>query len=211
MSRGLFITFEGGDGCGKSTQLMLTEEWIKDQGRNVVMLREPGGTKAGDMIRSILLSDDTGDLDPMTELLLFSAARRELFATVIAPALEEGKVILCDRFYDSTLAYQGYGRGMDLSFIETVTKTVCDATIPNRTILLDLPVEEGLKRAEARLSEDNSGEGRFEKETLDFHHRVREGFLAIAKQEPERVKTIGASGTVEEVFAQIKNAIKGIL
>ena len=190
---------------------MLTEEWLKDQGRNVVMLREPGGTKAGDMIRSILLSDDTGDLDPMTELLLFSAARRELLATVIAPALEEGKVILCDRFFDSTLAYQGYGRGVDHLFIEMVSNFICGDTTPTKTIFLDLPVEEGLKRANARLSIDGSSEGRFEKETLDFHHRVREGFLAIAKQEPERVKTIGASGTVEEVFAQIKNAIKGIL
>lgn len=211
MSGGLFITFEGGDGAGKSAQISLLSDHLTGQGRSVVPLREPGGTKAGDMIRSILLSGDTGDIDPVTELLLFSAARREIVSTIIAPALEEGKIVLCDRFYDSTMAYQGFGRKVDLKLIETVTKTVCDDITPDRTIFLDLPVEEGLNRAEARLSEDGTGEGRFENERLEFHQRVRQGFLAIAKEEPERIKTVDATGSIEEVFDRVKGALEDIL
>lgn len=211
VSNSLFITFEGGEGCGKSTQIAILASKLKEMGRDVVSLREPGGTKAGDMIRSILLSDETGALDPITELLLFTAARREIVTTVIKPALDSEAVVLCDRFADSTLAYQGYGRGVDKAFIANCAATACGDVWPDRTIFFDLPPEKGLLRAGARLTEDQSGEGRFEEEALEFHKKVRDGFMKIAEDNPGRVKTVDARGAIEDVAAKVFEAVSDIL
>ncbi len=209
--KSMFITFEGIEGSGKSTQINLLAEKLRVLGHYVITTREPGGTEVGTAIRKILLDPDTGTLDSMTELLLFSAARRELVDKVIAPALEAGGIVICDRFADSTLAYQGYGRGMEHMTINKITETVCGEIWPNRTIILDLPVDEGLSRANHRMMDEGRGEARFEDETIEFHTRVREGFLKISESDSERVKVIDATASQEIVHNKIFEALKDAL
>ena len=199
LKKGMFITFEGVEGCGKTTQMSLAADRLRAMGHTVETTREPGGTPAGAAVRKILLSPDTGDLDPMTELLLFSAARRELITRVIRPALETGAIVLCDRFADSTTAYQGYGRGLDMELIRKITETTLDGLWPDLTIVLDVPAEEGLKRANGRMEKEGRGEARFENEDVEFHRRVRQGFLDIAKREPGRVKVVDSTRPLEAV------------
>lgn len=208
--KGVFITFEGIEGSGKSTQIKLLADRLESIGKDVLVTREPGGTPKGTMIRKILLNPETGVLDPMTELLLFSAARRELVATVLYPALKLGAVVLCDRFADSTMAYQGYGRGMNRDLIRGLNKTVCGGIWPIRTIVLDLPVEAGLVRANRRFATAGLAESRFENERLDFHERVRRGFLALAEAEPARFAVINGASPKEEVRENIWDAVKGM-
>ncbi|VAX23626.1 Thymidylate kinase [hydrothermal vent metagenome] len=207
MSKGGFITFEGTEGCGKSVQIWTLAEKLRSEGHDVILTREPGGTETGTDIRKILLRPETGHIDPVTELLLFSAARREIVTQIIAPAIKKGSIVLCDRFADSTVAYQGSARGMDLTLIDEMIRLACGDVWPDMTLILDLPVEEGLKRADKRIEGEGTCEARFEAESLAFHHKVREGFMKIAEKDPARVKLINAVGTIDEVHVRVYKAV----
>jgi len=180
--KGKFITFEGSEGCGKSTQSKLLYGYLKRKGKRVIYLREPGGTRIGEKIRKILL-DPKNHITPICETSLYMAARAQLVDEIIKPALLKGKIVICDRFLDSTLAYQGYGLGISVDFIKSVGKFVTCGIKPDLTILLDLPVKKGLKHRE--LQKD-----RIEKRSLKYHQRVRKGYLKLASLEPERIKIV---------------------
>ncbi|HET6372889.1 MAG TPA: dTMP kinase [Candidatus Polarisedimenticolia bacterium] len=202
---GCFITFEGIEGSGKSTQIRLLFEHLKGRDLDVKMTREPGGTLIGERVRSILLDPSTRGLIPRAELLLYAAARVQHIEEVIQPALDEGKVVLCDRFMDATVAYQGYGREVPLNVVKVVNSLVAIDLKPDLTILLDLPVEVGLKRARERNQADAaSATSRFEEEDQAFHQRVREGYLELAAAERGRVKIVPADQPVEKVAKQIQ-------
>ncbi len=183
----LFITFEGIEGCGKTTQIALLTSFFERIQRPFLLTREPGGTAVGDKIRQILLSSENAGIEPMAELYLYAAARVQHIRQVILPALQAGKIVLCDRFADATFAYQGYGRGLNGAWIEKVHFSTMDNLTPDLTFLLDVPVEEGLRRAVRRMEKESNKEDRFEREALDFHRRVREGYLVLAKREPKRI------------------------
>ena len=186
----LFITFEGIEGCGKTTQIGHLKSLLERKNRPFLLTREPGGTEIGEKIRQILLSSENSGIEPMTELLLYAAARVQHWRKVISPALAQGKIVLCDRFADATTVYQGYARGLDLAWIAEVHARAVDNVKPNLTFLLDLPVEEGLKRAWKRIDSHTLKEDRFEKETVDFHQRVRQGYLTLARREADRFITL---------------------
>jgi len=195
--KGLLITFEGGEGCGKSTHVNLLRDYLKNKGFEVLIIREPGGTKTGEKLRKILL-EEKSEIAPLTELLLFLASRRELTVKVIKPALQKGIIIICDRFMDSTVAYQGYGRGIDIKLISKLNNMVVGKeTFPDLTFILDTDKHLGFKL---------KGKDRIEVENEFFHKKVRRGYLEIAKQEPKRVKLIEVDGKIEE----IQNKIRGI-
>ncbi len=183
----LFITFEGIEGCGKTTQIDLLSSFLKRIHRSFLVTREPGGTEVGERIRQILLSSENAGIETMAELFLYAAARVQHVRQIIFPALRQGKVVVCDRFADATLAYQGYGRGLDLAWIEQIHERAMENVKPDLTFLLDLPVEEGLKRALKRMEKHTFKEDRFEKEDLDFHRRVKKGYLILARNEPVRI------------------------
>ncbi len=202
MGRGSFITLEGGEGAGKSTQMDRLADALRVAGRDVVATREPGGAPGAEEIRKILVSGKVDRWSPLSELLLFVAARREHVDSTIEPALSRGAWVVCDRFSDSTMAYQGYGRGL-VDECEALQRMALGAFRPDLTLILDLPVELGLERARAR-----SGQGkRYEQMGLDFHRRVREGFLQIARREPARCRVIDARGTFEAVQAAMRLAV----
>jgi len=207
MSKGLFITFEGGEGAGKSTQVRRLADRLKAAGRKVVMSREPGGSPGGEAIRDLLVRGDTDRWSPMTEALLMNAARRDHIERVIRPALEAGAIVISDRFADSTRAYQGAGGEADPEFIATLERYVVGDTRPDMTIILDLPVETGLRRALSR----GGAEARFEAKGPVFHERLRQGFLAIAAAEPERCVVIAADQTPEAIEAAIWQSVGGLL
>jgi len=192
----IFITFEGIEGCGKTTQIGLLTSFLESLHRPFLLTREPGGTGVGEQIRQILLSSENVGIEPMAELYLYAAARVQHIRQVISPALREGKLVICDRFADATLAYQGYGRGMDLAWIEEIHARTMENVKPDLTFLLDLPVEEGLRRALKRMEKHSVKEDRFEKEALDFHRRVREGYLILARNQPRRI--VALDGMKEE-------------
>jgi dTMP kinase len=202
VSQGYFITFEGGEGSGKSTQIRRLAERLKPGDREVVLTREPGGTPGGEEIRNLILNGAVDRWSPVSEALLMSAARRDHLERVIRPALDRGAVVLCDRFADSTRAYQGSGGAVDPAFIDSLERFVVEATRPHLTLILDLPVAEGLARAGAR-----GGEARFESKGLAFHERLRTAYLAIARAEPERCQVIDATGTQDQVAAAIEAAL----
>jgi dTMP kinase len=204
VSRGYFITLEGGEGTGKSTQMSILAKRIESAGRRVRVLREPGGTVAGEAIREMLLHPEHEGLDARAELLLYEAARAQLVAEVIEPALEAGEVVVCDRFFDSTTAYQGYGRGLPLEEIETLNRIATGGLVPDITIVFDLDPEEGLARATAH------GADRLESEDLAFHKKVREGFLAIAARERDRVRVVDATGSVDEIAEKVAALVPGL-
>jgi dTMP kinase len=195
----MFITFEGIEGSGKSTQLRRLAARISD----VVVTKEPGGTPLADRIRAILL-DSSSHLDPVAELFLFAASRRQHVVEIIRPALKRRAVVLCDRFTDSTLAYQGFGRLIDLDKLRALNAWATESLTPDLTLLFDLPEEAGLSRARSRNAEAVHDEGRFEAEELRFHRRVREGYLALAVSEPARFAVINAEGDVDEVYARVE-------
>jgi dTMP kinase len=204
MNKGILITFEGIDGSGKTTQI---NELIRrlDQGNiDYRLFREPGGTRIGEKIRDILLDKDHSSMLPITELLLYSASRYQLTMRLIIPALKAGKVVICDRFYDSTTAYQGFGRGIDLKFIKRLNAVATESLIPDKTFILDISLEERLQR----LDEKNLD--RLEMEVVVFHKRVREGFIAMAREEPERMVLIDGSRPSEEISKEIWNHVKSI-
>ncbi len=199
--RGIFLTFEGGEGCGKSTQIALLEPVLFEAGLKVEVVREPGGTRLGERVRDILLDPASTGMTPVAELLLYQASRAQLVTERILPMLSVGSVVLCDRFTDSTLAYQGYGRGLPKEGIETLSRMATCDLVPNLTIVLDIDPALGLVRA-AR-----SGADRLEAEQMAFHERVRQGFLELAKEEPARCVVIDASGSVEEIHTMVLSTL----
>ncbi|MBI5970471.1 MAG: dTMP kinase [Deltaproteobacteria bacterium] len=201
-----FITFEGVEGCGKSTQVELLKGYLEKKGFKVLLVREPGGTRLGEKVRAILLNSEGDGMAPLTELFLYEACRAELVEKVIAPALKRGVFVICDRFVDSTVAYQGFGRGLKTD-IPLLNKLASNGLTPDVTFLLDLDPEIGLKRARKRISKTALKEDRFEKESLDFHKRVRKGFLKIAADTPKRVRVISGDGGIP----LIHNAICDII
>jgi dTMP kinase len=202
-----FITFEGGEGVGKSTNIEYCRQLLEQQGIEVIVTREPGGTEIAEIIRDELLKKPHNErMSDVTELLLVFAARAQHIEALIKPALERGCWILCDRFTDSTIAYQGYGRGLELTIISQL-KTIAQLGIePNKTFLLDAPINVGMERAKARGPAD-----RFETEQLDFFSRVRNGFLAIAKSSPSRVCIINAAQALPQVQVDLKLALEQLL
>lgn len=204
---GRFITLEGGEGAGKSTQIAGLAKRLEAAGIGVIATREPGGAPGADTIRSILVSGDTDRWDPMSEALLNFAARREHLMRTIWPALERGHWVLSDRFADSTMAYQGYGHGIDRELIAALYRAAVGDFHPDMTIILDLPVTEGLRRANERNGAAGAGEDRYERMDVAFHERLRSGFLAIAAAEPERCVVIDAGGEPDKVAALIWAAV----
>jgi dTMP kinase len=203
MSRGFFITFEGGEGAGKSSQMSLLARTLSARGLEVVTTREPGGAKGAEEIRALLVSGATGRWDPMSELLLYVAARREHVVRMIEPALVRGAWVLCDRFADSTMAYQGYGHGLGPAPCEAAHRLAFGAFAPDLTLILDLAAELGLARARTR----SGGEDRYERMELAFHERLRRGFLEIARAAPERCRVIDARGSIAEVEAEVRRTV----
>lgn len=199
----MFITFEGIEGSGKTTQLRRLAERIP----NVVVTKEPGGTPTADRIRAILLDSST-TLDPVAELFLFAASRRQHVVEVIRPALERGGVVLCDRYTDATLAYQGFGRLLDLDQLRTLNDWATSSLKPDLTLLFDLAEGTGVARARSRNADALRDEGRFEAEDLRFHRRVREGYLTLAKSEPQRFVVIDGEGNADEVFERMIEQLK---
>lgn len=207
--RGLFITFEGIEGSGKSTQARLLTEFLKISGFVVVETREPGGTPVAERIRDIFLQTPKNTVDslvPETETSLVLAARSQHVASLIRPALAKGAVVLCDRFSDSTLAYQGYGRGLNISKLQEFNRFATQGLTPDMTFLFDLPVPKGLARRRG-----NPNQNRIDKEALAFHSRVRKGFLALAGQQPRRITIINASRSEEAISMQIQTLVEPIL
>lgn len=204
------ITCEGIEGSGKSTQILRLAAHLRSQGREVVVTREPGGCPIADAIRRILLDPSNSHLCPTAELLLYAAARAQHVEEVIRPALARGTVVLCDRYLDATMAYQGFGRGLDLALIQELNQVASAGLLPDLTLLFDLPVATGLSRALARNAVAPENEGRFEAESLAFHERVRAGYLQRAKEE-ERFRLIDASGTPEQVTARVSRVVDAFL
>ena len=207
-AKGLFITFEGPEGAGKTTQLKMLSEHFAGLGRECVVTREPGGTPIAEQLRE-LVKHHSGD-EPVfaeTELLLFAASRAQHVRFLIEPAVARGAVVLCDRFADSTTSYQGYARQLDMDFIRRLNQYAVGNCVPDMTILLDLPPEDGFKRTATRM--DTAGRhDRIEAEALTFHHLVRQGFLAIAKAEPQRVKVVSALAAAEVIHQQIMELVR---
>ncbi len=206
MGRGFFITLEGVEGSGKTTQTALVADALRLASHRVTVTREPGGTRAGEAIRAIFL-DPAVSLHAAAELLLVLADRAQHVREKLKPALAAGEIVLSDRYSDSTVAYQGYGRGLDLKLLEELNRLASDGARPDLTIVLDLAVETGLERTRARVRGDVRGPDRFEGEQVEFHRRVREGFLTIARDEPDRVRTIDATAPVAEITARIVASI----
>jgi dTMP kinase len=210
---GWFITFEGVEGSGKTTQIRLAGEFLREKGFPVFMSQEPGGTPLGERIREILLNRGGFDISGEAEVFLFAAARAQHTDAVIRPALEKGQVILCDRFSDATIAYQAYGRGLPLEAVREICRFASRGISPHLTLLFDLPVEKGLERAFRRIAgrEEASREDRFEREQLDFHRRIREGYLTIAREEPGRVKIVDASRDIESTRREVRAILSSFL
>jgi dTMP kinase len=208
--RGKFITFEGLDGCGKSTQLEKLAAVLRVRGIDVVTTREPGGTIIGERIRAVLLDSRTAGLDPHAEMALMFAARAQLIADLIAPALEAGQWVLCDRYTDSTEAYQGGGRQLGTDAVLQLHQALCRGLWPDLTILMDSDVSSSVRRARRRnlaASEETPDENRFEQESYAFFTRVRNGFLEIARREPQRVVLVDARPKLEIVHPQIVRVV----
>jgi dTMP kinase len=195
----LFITLEGPDGGGKSTQARLLAEHLRGLGHEVLQTREPGGTPIGDQIRRVLMDLENTPMHPRTEILLFSASRAQLVHEVIRPHLQAGGLVVSDRFYDSTLAYQGYGHRLDLEALRAITAFATGGLTPDLTLLLDLPAEEGLMRRQ-----QHGGWNRLDAYNLEFHHRVRQGYQELAAAAPERWRQVDARGTVESIQGALR-------
>jgi dTMP kinase len=208
LAKGIFITLEGGEGTGKSTQIGLLQEALVAAGVDIVTTREPGGTDQAERIRGLLLQRDSGAFDPLTEALLLFAARREHLVQKIWPALEKGQWVISDRFADSTRAFQGYGMGLDMQVIENLYQTVAGKFQPDLTFILDIDPETGLRRSLRRQSEAAVTEDRYERMGLAFHTRLRNGFLEIAKKFPDRCVIIDAAQDVQAVHQQILKVVE---
>lgn len=208
MKQGLFITLEGPEGSGKSTVIKLIEEYLKDKNIEFISTREPGGIEISEQIREIILNKNNTAMDSRTEALLYAAARRQHLVERVIPALEENKVVICDRFVDSSLAYQGYARGIGMDQVMEINRFAIDKYMPDLTIYLDIDPKLGLER----ISKNKDREvNRLDLEKLDFHKRVREGYMILLKENPDRIKLIDASRGILEVFEDIKKLLKNIL
>ena len=206
--RGWFITFEGIEGSGKSSQISLLTNHLRSKQLAVTLTREPGGTPIGDQVRKILLDPANKTLDPSAELLLYAASRAQHLTEVIRPALEIGNIVLCDRFSDATIAYQGYGRGLDLALIQALDRLVTAGMRPDLTIVLDVEAAVGLARARGRNDQQGlAAEARFENEALAFHERVRQGYLALAREAPDRMKIVDAALPPLQVQEKIREIV----
>ncbi len=204
MKKGLFITFEGSEGSGKSTQIALIEAELRKRGSDVLLIREPGGVKISELIRKVLLDVKNTEMNNECEVLLYMAARAQLVGEVIRPALACGKIVLCDRFLDSTVVYQGYGHGMDLKTIQDIGVFATQGVRPDMTLLFDIETEEGLRRA-------GKNKDRIEQRSLDYHKRVRTGYLRLAKEDPGRFKVVRVDRSKEEIFQEVKAHIEHCL
>ena len=203
MKNGLFITFEGGDGCGKTTQIELLDKYLKNKGFDTLLTREPGAKGLGVKLREILLNYD-GEVSPQCESFLFLADRAQHIDCIIKPALKEGKIILCDRHTDSTVAYQGYGRGLDIEEIKTLNNIATGGLKPNLTIVLDVDVKTSMQRV-------GKEKDRMESAGIEFFNKVRRGYLEIAKREPQRVKVIDSSNTIDNIHKQVVELVNGLV
>ncbi|HNX82034.1 MAG TPA: dTMP kinase [Candidatus Omnitrophota bacterium] len=202
--KGTFITFEGSEGCGKSTQSKLLKEYLEQQGHKVLFVREPGGTVISEKIRQILLDKKNDGMSATCEMLLYMAARSQIVEEVIKPALGKGMVVICDRFLDSTLAYQGYGLGMDLKVIKSVGELATGGISPDLTILLDVPLEQGL--AHRKDSQD-----RIEKRSLEYHQNVRKGYFELARLEPKRIQVIAVENNMTDTQESVRKAVNTVI
>ncbi len=203
----MFITLEGPDGSGKTTQIGLLREALVAAGYHPLLTREPGGTAIGDQIRAILHNVSNTEMVPTAEILLYSASRAQLVAELVRPALAAGRIVLCDRFADSTMAYQGYGRGLDIKVLRTITAFATAGLKPDLTLLLDVPAAVGLSRRKVGGAEWN----RMDQQALEFHRWTREGYQSLAAAEPQRWRLIDAAGPVEEVAAAVWSAVSAVL
>ena len=199
MMQGLFITFEGPDGCGKTTQMKLLAEYLEKKGEEVVLTREPGGKGLGEKVREILLNYD-GEVSDICESFLFLADRAQNIDIIVNPAVKAGKIVLCDRHIDSTVAYQGYGRGLDIERINMLNNLATNGKKPDLTFVFDVDVETSMKRV-------GKEKDRMESAGIDFHNRVRQGYLELAKQEPNRIKVIDATKSIEEIHDEVINIL----
>jgi dTMP kinase len=201
--RGSFITLEGPEGSGKTTQLRLLTPWLSAEGFEPLVTREPGGTPIGEQIRDLVHDCRHTEMAPETEILLYSASRAQHVAEVIRPALAGGRVVLCDRFFDSTYAYQGYGRGLSLEALRRITSFATQGLVPDLTLYLDVLPEVGLRRRE----ESGEALNRLDREALAFHHRVRHGYLALMEEEPARWRSVDATGAIESIQTRLREIV----
>ncbi len=213
MTKGLFITLEGGEGAGKTTQAKKLREYFEGKGLEVVLTREPGGTPEAEKIRDLLVQRDSGSWTPMAEVALFFAARQMHIETLIKPSLHHGKIVICDRFTDSTRAYQGYGHGFDLEKIEALDDMIVNKFEPDITFIFDLPIKEGLARSMSQKRQAGGAEAtedKFEKMDIAFHEKMRQGFLKIAEANPKRCHVVNASQTPDQIFEIVKGVIDAV-
>lgn len=206
MKKGLFITTEGTDGSGKTTQIKLLESYLKDKGFEVVVTREPGGTSIGEKIRSIILDPDNAEMSYITEMMLYASARAQLVGELIKPSLARGMVVICDRFIDSSYVYQGFGRNIDLEVIEKVNSIALDGIMPDVTLFFD--IDPGIALARRIKS---TGADRIEQEKMDFHRKVYEGYKKLVTKYPDRIKAVESNRSIEEIFLDVKDIIDKIL
>ena len=206
MSRGIFITMEGPDGSGKSTQISLLREYLEKEGYDVIITREPGGTRISEDIRGIILNPEYKEMSSVTEMMLYASARSQLIAEVIGPAIDSGKAVISDRFVDSSLVYQGMARGLGIEKVFEINKVAIGDYMPDVTFMLDLPAETGIARKKDQKELD-----RMEQESLDFHRSVADGYRQMAARFPDRIKTIDATLPIEEICGIIKGRVKELL
>lgn len=203
MQKGLFITFEGADGCGKTTQLNLLKKYLENKGYEIVLTREPGGKGLGEKVREILLNYD-GDVSDRCESFLFLADRAQNIDIIVNPAIEQGKIVLCDRHTDSSVAYQGYGRGLDIEQIDKLNNLATNGKKPDLTLVFDVDIETSM----ARVGKEKD---RMENSGNEFFNRVRNGYLELAKKEPQRIKVVDSTKTIEEIHKNVVNIVEKIL
>lgn len=205
--KGLFVSFEGTDGSGKTTQISFLKHYLQDKGFDVLITREPGGTKISEQIRNVLLDNANLGMSPVCEMLLYAAARAEHVDKIIIPALNEGKIVLCDRFIDSSLAYQGFGRGLGVDIVEQVNTTALSGLMPDLTLLFTVNTECGIARRIAAKKETD----RLESEAMDFHDRVSAGFTEISLRYPDRIKVLNAEQSIENLFNDVKIHVENLI
>lgn len=206
MKKGIFITMEGPDGSGKSTQIEMLKAYLEQEGFDVLITREPGGNRISEAIREIILNKEYTEMSPVTEMLLYASARAQLIAEVIGPAIESGKAVISDRFVDSSLVYQGIARGLGGENVYDINKAAIGKYIPDVTFLLDLPAEVGISRKKGQKELD-----RMELESIEFHKKVAEGYRTLAEKFPERIKTIDATLPIEDICGIIKGDVRALL
>jgi dTMP kinase len=204
---GLFITFEGPDGAGKTTQVRLLEQYLKEKGYKILVTREPGGTPIGEEIRNLLLNINHVEMDALTEMYLYAASRAQHVKQLIRPALEQGEIVLCDRFVDSSIAYQGFGRGLGMDVVEAVNQYALHGIFPHLTLFFNIDPENALKRGRTRPGCSD----RLENERMEFHYKVYQGFCILQKKYPWRIKEIDASKSISEIFEQVLKLVEYLL